>query len=172
MIANPQNARGPALATLTAVILLTSFGCGRKEGVSISTSLSLTSYAAANSHGNPEAEFLFPQLEIYDESGNLIYSSHEAVENARILRGLPDSIQILRPKPGAARLEEIMEQMPGFRARKGEILGQHRVSVLSVFLQDCYACSIQEKALGGADEQRLLDRGINLLVIRVSRPGS
>jgi hypothetical protein len=45
-IANPQNARGPALATLTAVILPTSFGCGRKEGVSISTSLSLTSYAA------------------------------------------------------------------------------------------------------------------------------
>jgi uncharacterized protein YbcI len=84
------------------------------------------------------------------------------------LRELPDGIRSLRPKLEPARLTEIMDKMPAFRAREKEILGQHRVSVLSVFLEDCHACSIQEDALSAAEHQ-LLDHGINLLVIRVSR---
>jgi len=45
----------------------------------------------------------------------------------------------------------------------------YRPSVLSVVLEDCHACTVQEDALGSA-EHRLLGHGINLLVIRVTRP--
>jgi len=177
MAVHAQRARGPAAVTLTVALLLASFGCtsrrggGDTGGVLISTSLPLPSYVQAGSHGSADkgAKFFFPQLEIYDESGNLVYSSHESIENARVLKELPDGIQGLRPKPDAPRLAEVMEAVPALRARKGEILGQHRVCILSIFLENCHACAVQEDALGDA-EHRLLDHGINLLVLRVSRP--
>lgn len=177
MAADAQRTRAPAAVTLAAALLLASFGCasrpggGDAKGVLISTTLPLPSYvqAVSGETAGKAPQFFFPQLEIYDESGALIYSSHESVENARILEELPDSIRSLRPKPDAARLAEIMEAVPAFRVRKDEILREHRVSVLSVFLENCHACTVQEDALGGAQD-RLLDHGINLLVIRVSRP--
>ena len=173
MAVNTPRARGPAVVTLAAVLLLASFVCacrrdgGGREGISISTSLPLASYVKAGA--GKGAKFFFPQLEIYDESGDLLYSSHESIENARVLKELPGGIQSLRSKPDAPRLAEVMDAVPAFRARKEEILGQHRVSVLSVFLENCHACTVQEDALGGS-EHRLLNHGINLLVLRVSRP--
>jgi hypothetical protein len=177
MAIHAQRARGPAAVTLALTILSASFGCtsrrggGDAEGVLISTSLPLASYVQAGSHGSADkgAKFFFPQLEIYDESGDLIYSSHESIENARVLKELPGSIKNLKPNPHAPRITEIMEAVPAFRQRKQEILTQHRVSILSVFLENCHACTVQEDALGDV-EHRLLDHGINLLVLRVSRP--
>jgi hypothetical protein len=177
MADHTQGARGLAAVTLTVALLVVSFGCGSKRGggdaggVLISASLPLPSYVRAGSHGSAHkgVKFFFPQLEIYDESGDLIYSSHESIENVRILKELPGGIKNLKPNPDAPRLTEIMEGVPAFRARKEEILGQHKVSILSVFLENCHACTVQEDALGDA-EHRLLDHGINLLVLRVSRP--
>jgi hypothetical protein len=74
----------------------------------------------------------------------------------------------LKTNPDAPRLAEVMEGVPALRARKEEILGKRKVSILSVFLENCHACTVQEDALGDA-EHRLLDHGINLLVLRVSR---
>jgi hypothetical protein len=177
MTVNTERAHGFVAVTLTAILLLGPFGCGLKHGgadangVLISTSLPLPLYVQAGSHGSAGKgpQIFFPQFEIYDESGDLTYSSHESIENARILKELPGGIQSLKPNLEAPHLAEIMDAIPDFRARKVKILAQRRVSILSVFLENCHACTVQEDALGDA-EHRLLDNGINLLVLRVSRP--
>jgi hypothetical protein len=176
MAVNPRRARFPALITVIMVFVIGSFSCtsrhdrGGTEGVFVSTALPLASYVQAGSRrgAGKGTEFFFPQLEIYDESGDLIYTSHEAIENAHVLGELSAGVRSFGPKPKPARLSEILKELPDFLARKEEILGPHRVSVLSVFLEDCHACSVPEDALDSAKHQ-LLDHGINLLVVRVSR---
>jgi hypothetical protein len=171
------HARGLTAIILMVALLAAAVGCAcsaggsEARGVLISTSLPLNSYVAAISHrsAGKQPQFFFPQLEIYDGSGNLIYTSHESFENAKVLKELPAGIRSLRSTPETARLAEVLEEVPDFRARKREILGRSRISVVSVFLEECHACEIQEDALAGA-ENRLLDEGVNLLVIRVSRP--
>ncbi len=172
-----QRAVAPAGAVLTAALLLASSACTSRparqdtQGVFISTRLPLASYVQAASPGSPGkgTKLFFPQLDIYDESGDLIYSSHESIENARVLKELPGSIQNLHPQPGAPRVAEIIQALPNFRAQEEKILKHHNVTVLSVFLENCHACTIQEDALDDS-QRRLLDDSINVLVIRLSRP--
>jgi hypothetical protein len=166
-----------SMLVLCALSLLSGpLGCrseareGVGPGLLVSTRLALPVYVqhlrAASGKG---AQFFFPELKVYDQHGKLVYSSHESIENARVLRDIPASISNLRPLTNAAQLTEIVDEMPDFRAHKAEILGQNRVSVVSVFLENCHACEIQEDAL--SDVQRhLINHGTNLLVIRVSRP--
>lgn len=174
---SPERAPRRAAAPLTAVLLLVFSSCAPKpagrdaKGSLVSCDLSLSSYVRTSLDGttNKAGGVFFPQLEIYDESGYLVYSSHESIENARILREIPSGLQGLRPKTDAPLLEKLVEAVPALHARKAEILEQHRMDVLSIFLQDCHACAIQEDALSDAGHQ-LLARGMNVLVIHVSRP--
>lgn len=62
-----------------------------------------------------------------------------------------------------------MASTPGFREHEAEVTGTHAITILSVFLQDCHACTVQESALGES-QRRLLKQGVNLLVIHVQRP--
>lgn len=165
-------------AVIFAGVLLLAFwvsgckrGVGDAEGILVSTRIPLASYVhtAFRANTGKEAQLYFPQLAIYDESGALLYSSHDVNENARILKELPDGIRALQPKPGTAGLAETIKEMPDFQARKTEILGSRKVSVLSTFLEDCHACSFQEEALDGAKDQ-LLNHGINLLVVHLTKP--
>jgi hypothetical protein len=159
---------------LSSALLMTFLGCKSgpaSEGVFLSTNLPFSSCVRALALGNAGkgVQVYFPQLDIYDKSGALLYSGHEYVENARLLKMLPDGIQNMRPQPGAANLSQMMEEIPDFRARKQEVLNQHKVNVVSVLLEGCHGCSIQEEALSST-EQRLLAHGMNLLVIHVEQP--
>jgi len=165
-----------AAAVCLGLLLAGCFAACRRantEGALVSASLSLRSYVQSNLHGGPGngAGVFFPQLEIYNRLGELVYSSHESLANARILQSLPGSIDGLRPKPEGGHLAEVLEETPEFRERKQDVLGRRHISVLSVFLEDCHACAVQEGALSDA-QNRLLSGGVNLLVIRVSRPAS
>jgi hypothetical protein len=179
MSAYAERMRRRIAITLAAAFLFMSSGCASKrdgsagQGSLVSTNVPLASYVkmGLNASVGEGARFFFPQLQVYDESGNLIYSSHEVFENLKVLEELPGGIRSLQPKPGAPHLADIMELVPVFRTRKQELLAQHRISVLSIFLQDCEACTAQEDALSDA-QHRLLDRGVNLLVINLSRPGA
>ncbi|MGC9293529.1 MAG: hypothetical protein ACP5EP_12560 [Acidobacteriaceae bacterium] len=158
------------------VFLLAVLGCRQTgsvvsgQGIFISADMPLASYVRANPQGVgiKGRQFYFPELDIYGPSGELLYSGHGSFDNTRVLRELPGSIQGLRPKPGATQLAEVMDTVPDFKTRKVEVLGSRRISVLSVFLEDCHACTIQEDALDDT-QKRLLDQGVNLLVLRVSR---
>lgn len=89
-------------AGLLLTVMLSSplFGCaggarklGERGGL-ISVTLPMASYAKMRPEGTNNKELLlfFPQLRIYDGSGNLVYSSHESLDNARVLMSLPDGI--------------------------------------------------------------------------------
>jgi hypothetical protein len=160
-----------------ALILASSVACVSQpkgsgaKGQLISTSVPISLYAAARMHGSAGgvSEFNFPMLEIYDGSGALVYRSHEPINNARVLRELPSSIQSLQPRKDAPRLADIIEALPEFKAKEKEILRHHNPVVLSVVLENCHACTVQEDALGEA-QQLLLQNSIDVLVVNVAQP--
>jgi len=173
-ILSPRCAAAAILA-LPLFFALSICGCGHSaresSGIFISADSPLALYVNAGSHGGADksAHFFFPQLEIYDESGSLLYQSHDVRENAELLRDLPDRIKSMKPQPGTTTLAEAIDKTPVFRARKDDILGRRTVSIVSIFLEDCHACSLQEDALDGVQHD-LLDRGTNLLVVHLSKP--
>jgi hypothetical protein len=86
-------ARTEFAATLVVALILFSGGCksrpkGANAGEIISADLPLGSYVRPHAVGSKgdSTKFFFPTLEIYDDAGALIYSSHESVENARVLQ--------------------------------------------------------------------------------------
>jgi hypothetical protein len=163
-----------SIAVMVAPVLsLIFFGCTRRQFVFVSTAMPMASYAKipVNGSSGKIVPFFFPQLNIYDASGNLIYSGNEALDNAQILRELPEGISALKPEPGAPSLVQLLNAVPDFRAREKEILAPHRITVFSISLDGCHACMVQEDAVSDTKD-RLLDKGVNLLVIHVSRPGS
>lgn len=172
-----ERATGAFAATFAAALFLVSWSCvpkpkgGEAKGELISTSLPIGSYVMARTRGNEggAAKVFFPTLEIYNESGALLYSSHESIENARILREFPSSIEALHPLQGAPRLRDLLEVVPDFKVREQEILTHGNAVVLSVVLENCHACTVQENAIDDV-QQRLLQQSIVLLLIRVSPP--
>jgi hypothetical protein len=108
-------------------------------------------------------------LAIYDRSGVLIYSGYDVGENVQLLADLPGKISNLQSQPGAANLAAAIEEIPDFKTRKTEILNRRKNTLVSTFLQECEACSFQEEALQNAERQ-LLNNGINVLVIHLSKP--
>jgi hypothetical protein len=163
----------------TFIVLLFSslwiFGCKQsgknRDGILISAKFPLYSYVHArlDEHSGKGEHLHFPLLAIYDRSGALIYSGYDVAENMQLLADLRGKISYLQSKPGAASLAAAIEEIPDFRIRKTEILNSRKNTVVSTFLEECHACSFQEEALQNAEHQ-LLENGINVLVIHLSKP--
>jgi len=166
-----------AAASLGMCLALACPGCSSRtaahtrQGEALSAVVPLNTYVSARLAGTDRgiAKFFYPQLQVFDGSGKLVFSGHDAVRNAALMRGLPESVRGLRPLPGDASLAQVIDLVPAFRKRKGELLARHAVTVVSILLEGCDACTVQESALDGA-ERRLLGRGVNLLVTRLSHP--
>lgn len=169
-----ENIKRLTLIAFTVAVSIVPVGCRSSnavagDGISLSASLPLRSYVQSAIVGGNGGKVYFPQLQIYNASGSLIYTSHNPVENAQTLKTLPENLQALQPIPKAPGLSGIIETMPDFQGKKDELLNRKRATVLSVFLEECHACSLQEDALDNTQKQ-LLNHGINLLVVRVARP--
>jgi len=169
LVKNP----GPRFTTAaTLVLLVASTACGPEptRGELISTSLSIASYArSVVSHGAVGAAttFSFPVLEIYNGAGTLVYRGQESLENARILREMPSSMRGLPPQDNAPKLAGILDAIPEFKASRQKILGRGSPVVLSIGLEGCHACAIQEDALDDV-RGRMLRSSIDVLEIEVS----
>ena len=98
-----------------------------------------------------------------------MYVSHDANENAEILRTLPGSIANRKPLPDTATLLQVIRSTPGFQAKEEAFKKARKATALSVVLEDCHACSIQEEALDGT-QRELVDRGVTLLMVHVDKP--
>jgi hypothetical protein len=120
-------------------------------------------------NNRPSTNVYFPLLQVYNSSGKLVYIGHNAEANAQFLQELPDDIAGLQPDPSAATLQKVMQQFPEFALKSDAVLQTGKPTVVTVFLEDCHACSVQEQALDNS-QQRLHDRGINLLIIHVAKP--
>jgi hypothetical protein len=166
-----------ALLIGTALLLTYLAACGSKpkggagKGALMSANLSISSYAEARRRGNAKAtsEFFFPMLEIYNGSGALVYRGHESIENARVLRELPSGIDSLLPQQDAPRLSDILEAVPDFKTKEQEILRRRSPVVLSIVLENCKACTVQEDELDQA-QQRLLEHSVDVLVVKIAHP--
>jgi hypothetical protein len=160
-----------------ALLPLSLSGChqshslGTADSFELSSSVPLKSYVkfAVGMNGHKDTHLYFPLLQIYDSEGRLVYVGHVAKENALVLEQTPDNISSLQHVPEAAPLGDVIKELPEFESRRGELVNSNRATVLSVFLEDCHACSIQEQTLDTTQKQ-LLRRGVNLLIIHVARP--
>jgi hypothetical protein len=120
-------------------------------------------------NGHKDTHLYFPLLQIYDSKGRLVYVGHIAKENASVLEQTPANIDSLQHVPEAVSLGDVIKELPDFESRRDDLLKSNKATVLSVFLEDCHACSIQEHTLD-ATQNQLLHRGVNLLVIHVAKP--
>lgn len=168
-----QGPRSRRLALIALALLLVSVtGCGSKPQARwISADLSISAYIEARMHSpdRTASTFDFPVLEIYNDDGWLVYHGHEAIQNAAILNELPASARNLQPVRESPRLADILKAVPAFKAQERRVLEQHGTVVLSVELEGCGACRIQDRAMDEA-RQRLLQRSIAVLEIHVIQP--
>jgi hypothetical protein len=132
----------------------------------------MKSYAESRYRTHPAAEatYYFPVLEVYNESGILVYHGDEAVTNATILQGFPASIRNLPAKEDAPRLESLLDQIPDFKPRVKEILGKKQLVLLSIGLDECGACKIQEDAIGDLENRLLKEQSVTILKIDIAHP--
>jgi len=144
---------------------------GIANGLVLTSNLELRSYVkfAVGANGNKDTRLHFPLLQIYDAAGRLVYVGHDARANATALEQMPGNIDTMHPISGSSLLPDVMRQLPEFEVKREDLLRAKRTTALSVFLQDCHACSIQEEALDKT-QTKLHDRGVNLLIIKVARP--
>jgi hypothetical protein len=158
----------------SALLLLSLSGCmdHKTRGELISTNMDISSYAHARQHSssNKKSAFSFPTLEIYNESGDLVYSSHESMANAKILKGFPASVQNLQPQDNAAHLRDVLDAIPDFKAKKQGIMDGKKSVILSTELEDCDGCRIQEQALDDVRQSILQQPSVAILEIHVSHP--
>jgi len=145
---------------------------GTAAGLSSTIQLPLRTFAQSwnGSHGGKGVMIYFPMLELFNESGDLIFAGHDPGQNSKILKGLPGTLHALKPIGGGDSLVRVMQKFPQIPNRDA-LLSDRRPTVLSVFLQDCHACSLQESALDQGTEGEIRKNGMNLVVINVERPG-
>jgi hypothetical protein len=165
---------GTGLLGLTlAVIFLT--GCtGGQQGRNevMSTTMDISSYAAIRQRlsGSNESTFNFPELEIYNQARALVYRSHESTANAEILKDFPNRVLSLRSQEHAPNLREVIESVPDFKIRQRQVLDGTNLVILSITLEGCQSCRIQESALGDFKQKILQQPSVRVLEIHVSHP--
>jgi hypothetical protein len=150
-------------------------GChsGGHRGVTVSLTIPVVPYLQSQFAGAGKAKPVadFPTLEVFDRTGQAVYQSHNAGRNAELLRSLPQAMNGLKTLPGRATLSEVVETFSGVAEKDRKALLDHsRPTVLSLSLEDCHACTLQEETLGPEMEKSLAADGFNLVVIRLSRP--
>lgn len=142
-----------------------------RPGIATSIEMSMPEFFQAwtAGAGGKGARVYFPTLEVFDSNGQLIYQGHNAVQNANAVRQMPAYLSGLKAIPNAARLDQVTTGLMRLPQR-ASILASHQPTIVSVFLQDCHSCSLQEDALVSTRVQELARQGINLIVIHVTRP--
>jgi hypothetical protein len=148
----------------------TSHSTANFKGFALSSNVPLKSYVhfAVGANGHKESRFYFPLLQIYDKGGRLVYVSHDTEANAKVLEKFPNNTDSLQPIPQTTLLQDVIKELPEFETKRDDLLRTKRTTVLSVFLEDCHACSVQEEALDNTQNQ-LLAPGVNLLIVRVAK---
>jgi len=142
-----------------------------QKGLLITSHVDLKSYvhSTVGANGHRETKIYFPLLQIYDALGNLVYVGHDSRQNSKALEGLADGTDKMTPVSGASSLTQAISDTPAFSSEGSAIAHTNRPTIISVFLEDCHACSVQEEALDKTQEH-LQEQGINLLIVRVSKP--
>ena len=121
-ISRAQLSIAARLYVVFAILALGSCDSSKSGGVGInqevSTTLSISAYSQARirASGGAEMQYSFPLLEIYNGSGALVFHGHDATANAKVLQDFPGALQNYQPQDQAPRLENVIAQIPDFKA--------------------------------------------------------
>ena len=153
--------------------LLSACHAAKEGGVSLTLSYPLLAFMQSQSGGSGMNGIIadFPAMEIFNRDGRLIYLSHNVGENIAMLRSLPSALNHLNMLPGQPDLAHLLGTLPGLTDdNRGAILASRRATVVSFDLEACESCEQQEQALSPVSSKLLISEGMNLIVIRVTRP--
>ncbi len=135
--------------------------------------LTLSQYSKARSLAllNGSESFYFPELDIFNPDGELVYGRNHSIENARILRNLPSILKNPHTADQSYKLSAFVKALPATQQNRVAMLVSARQPLLfSVLLGQCAGCEAQEIALDSV-KQQLLDQGISILIIHVVLSG-
>ena len=143
------------------------------EAKAYSISLPLASYARSQtSHlatAERTSEIHFPTLLVFGADGGEFYESHEGLANSKILSGKLSAIQSSRAIREGDAFGAFIRSVPELKSSISGLESPRRITVVSVDLEDCRACSVQDKALQRV-ESDLLSQSINVVELHVAKP--
>ena len=100
----------------------------------------------------------FPIFNVYSPNGKLVYHTFDINEIRSIVRRFNTVSKHFRPIPQTDTWAEIQERYPGLKGHDGHYV------ILSIRLEDCHACSLEEDVLRNA-RVRLTSLGITQRVL-------
>lgn len=165
------------ISQLLAIITLVVSGCNHmhphviEPAKIICITLTMASYTRDRMKEThlPSRQFYFPTLEVYNSEGLLSYLSHDSYQNSRILQRLSTGSFSPMPIFNAARLSQIVTDVPELNRMRVAILSRHLPIILSISLSGCGGCEMQDAELESL-EPTLLRRSITTLIIHVIPP--
>jgi len=160
------------LFTAYLIIFLSSCTSSDPAAKPISTDLPITSYSLARERagGDKNSGFYFPQLEIYNNAGILVYSSHDSSKNSLTLKRFPEGLEALQPQEQAPRLKNVLAEIPAFRNRELDTAGRKKWTIISIELEDCKGCAIQAQVLQESLPRLTRQQSVEIFEIHVSPP--
>ncbi len=172
MLGQSGKRRKSYIFLITSVFLLALACNSGSKGLTIVSRLPLSAYTEARYHANGDKTgfFYFPALEVYDKNGICLYSSHDAEQNSELLRNFPASVQNKSVQAGMPNLKSIVDAFPAFRSQREKIIGKNELVILSVSLEGCGGCAIQDDALERIDRSFHASKKTALLKIDVISP--
>jgi len=136
----------------------------------ISTNLSVSTYSLARERagGDKNSGYYFPQLEIYNDAGILVYSSHDSSKNSVTIKRFPEGVEDLHPQEEAPRLKNVLAEIPAFRDKALDTAGQKKWTIISIELDGCNGCDAQEQVLQQSLPRLTHQQSANIFEIHVS----
>lgn len=169
---NLVRSRSQGLFGLCLVIFLSSCTSSDHATKPISTNLSISTYSLARERagGDKNSAYYFPLLEIYNDAGVLVYSSHDSSKNSFIIKRFPTGLESLQPQEQVPRLKNVLAEIPAFRDKALDTAGRKKWTIISTELDGCEGCAIQAQILQESLPQLTHQQSVEIFEIHVSPP--
>jgi hypothetical protein len=138
----------------------------------ISTNLSISTYSLARERagGAKNSGYYFPLLEIYNDAGILLYSSHDSANNSTVIKRFPESFEALQPQQHAPGLKNVLAEIPAFREKALDTTNRRKWTIISTELDGCKGCTIQAQVLQDSLPRLTHQQSVEIFEIHVSPP--
>jgi hypothetical protein len=162
---------GPGTLSHALLLAFLVVGCtaSNRSDAPISTNLSISTYSLARERagGARGSGYFFPLLEVYNDAGILIYSSHNSTNNGDMIRHFPQGLEGQEPQQKAPRLKNVLYEIPAFR-ESALALGRKKWTIISIELDGCEGCAIQGKVLQDAVPRLIHQQSVEIFEVHVS----
>lgn len=138
---------------LVWVLTWAALGCTSPKAVVVSAHMSIRDYLKLTHQLQPATEphqpligMSFPVLGIFNPEGQMVFLGDGTPATLPILNQSPHELSRLQPVASSVRLSDIVSRISEFEKHRGEISSGQRFTYLSISLEGCKACAIQDDA--------------------------